>query len=118
MEVLERVGQLTAGEISRETGLTSGAVTAMLDRLEQAGYVRRLRDPADRRRVLVELTDKARERAAEVFGPLADLMVEFDRYTDDELILIRDFLRLGSATLIAQAQRVDEQRRRREAGDA
>jgi DNA-binding MarR family transcriptional regulator len=115
LEVLDRVGQLTAGDIARETGLTSGAVTAMLDRLEQAEYVRRLRDPGDRRRVLVELTDRARQTAAEVYGPLADLMVEFDRYTDDELVLIRDFLRLGSAMLIAQADRVDKQRRQRDA---
>jgi DNA-binding MarR family transcriptional regulator len=115
LEVLDRVGQLTAGDIARETGLTSGAVTAMLDRLEQAEYVRRLRDPGDRRRVLVELTDRARQTAAEVYGPLADLMVEFDRYSDDELVLIRDFLRLGSAMLVAQADRVDKQRRQRDA---
>jgi DNA-binding MarR family transcriptional regulator len=114
MEVLDRVGQLTAGDIARETGLTSGAVTAMLDRLERVGYVRRLRDEADRRRVLVELTDKARQLAAEVYGPLADAMVEFERYSDEELMLIRDFLRLGSATLIAHAARVEKQRLSRE----
>ncbi len=116
MEVLDRVGQLTAGDIARETGLTSGAVTAMLDRLERVGYVRRLRDEADRRRVLVELTDKARQLAAEVYGPLADAMVEFERYSDEELMLIRDFLRLGSATLIAHAARVEKQRLSREGG--
>jgi DNA-binding MarR family transcriptional regulator len=116
MEVLDRVGQLTAGDIARETGLTSGAVTAMLDRLERVGYVRRLRDEADRRRVLVELTDKARQLAAEVYGPLADAMVEFERYSDEELMLIRDFLRLGSATLIAHAARVEKQRLNREGG--
>ncbi|SRR6185437_9847528 len=116
MEVLDRVGQLTAGDIARETGLTSGAVTAMLDRLERVGYVRRLRDEADRRRVLVELTDKARQLAAEVYGPLADAMAEFERYSDEELELIRDFLRMGSATLIAHAARVDKQRQSREGG--
>lgn len=116
MEVLDRVGQLTAGDIARETGLTSGAVTAMLDRLERVGYVRRLRDEADRRRVLVELTDKARQLAGEVYGPLADAMAEFERYSDDELVLIRDFLRLGSATLIAHAARVEKQRLAREGG--
>lgn len=116
MEVLDRVGQLTAGDIARETGLTSGAVTAMLDRLERVGYVRRLRDEADRRRVLVELTDKARQLSAEVYGPLADAMVEFERYSDEELVLIRDFLRMGSAMLIAQAARVEKQRLAREGG--
>jgi DNA-binding MarR family transcriptional regulator len=114
LEVLDRSGQLTAGQIATETGLTSGAVTAMLDRLERAGYVRRLRDASDRRRVLVEMTGRARQVAAEVYGPLAAAMAEFERYTDDELALIRDFLRLGSETLIAHAARIEEQRRRRD----
>lgn len=117
MEVLDRVGQLTAGDIARETGLTSGAVTAMLDRLERAGYVRRLRDVSDRRRVLVELTDQARQGASEVYGPLSEAMAEFEKYSDDELRLIRDFLRQGSAMLIAHADRVDKQRRARDDGD-
>jgi DNA-binding MarR family transcriptional regulator len=117
MEVLDRVGQLTAGDIARETGLTSGAVTAMLDRLERAGYVRRLRDVADRRRVLVELTDQARQGASEVYGPLSEAMAEFERYSDHELRLIRDFLRMGSATLIAHAARVEKLRRARDGGD-
>jgi DNA-binding MarR family transcriptional regulator len=117
MEVLDRVGQLTAGDIARETGLTSGAVTAMLDRLERAGYVRRLRDAADRRRVLVELTDQARQGASEVYGPLSEAVAEFERYSDDELRLIRDFLRMGSAMLVAHAARVDKLRRARDGGD-
>jgi DNA-binding MarR family transcriptional regulator len=113
LEALDRAGRLTATEIARETGLTSGAVTAMLDRLERAGYVRRLRDEADRRRVLVEMTDRARQRAREVYGPVADTVAEFDRYTDRDLAVIRDFLEWGSDQLIAHAARVDTQRRRR-----
>lgn len=113
MEVLDRAGQLTAGEIATQTGLTSGAVTAMLDRLERAGYVRRLRDTSDRRRVLVDLTDKARQTTAEVYGPLVSVMAELERYTDAELVLIRDFLRLGSQTLVSHAARIEDQRRRR-----
>jgi DNA-binding MarR family transcriptional regulator len=115
MDVLERVGRLTAGEIARETGLTSGAVTAMLDRLERAGYVRRFRDTADRRRVLVELTDEARKSAAAIYGPLADGVTELSTYTDDELRLITAFLERGSALLIQHAARIADLRRR---GDA
>ena len=59
MEVLDRLGQLTAGEIAVQTGITSGAVTAMLDRLEREDLVQRRPDTTDRRRVLVQLTDKA-----------------------------------------------------------
>jgi len=113
LDVLDRTGQMTAGGLARETGLTTGAVTAMLDRVEKAGYVRRLPDPSDRRRVLVELTDKARQATREVFGSLADAVPEFDRYTDEQLILIRDFLRMGSDMLVVQAARVRELTRRR-----
>lgn len=114
MEVLDRAGQLTAGEIATQTGLTSGAVTAMLDRLERAGYVRRLRDTSDRRRVLVDLTGKARQTTAEVYGPLVSVMAELERYTDAELVLIRDFLRLGSQMLVSHAARIEDQRRCRD----
>jgi DNA-binding MarR family transcriptional regulator len=110
MEVLDRVGQLTAGDIAAQTGLTSGAVTAMLDRLERADLVQRLPDPSDRRRVLVQLTAKARQTALEIYGPLSEAMVEFKRYSDDELALIAGFLRLATRTLEQHADRVVRQR--------
>jgi DNA-binding MarR family transcriptional regulator len=116
LDVLDRAGRLAAGEIGDQTGLTSGAVTAMLDRLERAGYVRRLRDAGDRRRVLVELTEQARRATREVYGPLADAMSEFERYSDAELALIRDFLRRGSDVLVEQAARVQDLTRRRRRG--
>jgi DNA-binding MarR family transcriptional regulator len=106
MEVLDRTGQLTAGDIARQTGLTSGAATALLDRLERAGYLRRLRDPADRRRILVELTDQARAATREVYGPLAQAVTEFERYTDAELELLADFLRTGSGLLLDNTERI------------
>src|SRR5262245_5647173 len=59
MDIVDRGGRVTAGALARESGLSSGAVTTVIDRLEAAGYVRRVRDEADRRRVLVELTDAA-----------------------------------------------------------
>jgi hypothetical protein len=65
------------------------------------------------RRVLVELTDEAHRRTRDVYGPLADSMTEFERYTDAGLRLIRDFLRMGSDLLIAQAARVQDLTRRR-----
>jgi DNA-binding MarR family transcriptional regulator len=114
MDVLERSGRLSAGEIARETGLTSGAVTALLDRLERVGYVRRLRDTADRRRILVELTDLARAGAAEVYGPLVAAMSEYAKYSDAELAMITQYLQRGSELLIAHAARIDEMRLRRD----
>src|SRR5262245_11278417 len=66
MDIVDRGGQVTAAALARESGLASGAVTTVIGRLEQAGYARRVRDTAARRRVLAELTDEARDRAAEV----------------------------------------------------
>src|SRR3954469_15348033 len=54
LEQLIDMGASTAGKLAEVTGLTSGAVTRVIDRLEQGGYVRRVADPGDRRRVIVE----------------------------------------------------------------
>ncbi len=59
---------LSAGQLAAEAGLTSGAITAAIDRMERAGYVRRVADPEDRRRVLVEPTEKAYAVAGELMG--------------------------------------------------
>jgi DNA-binding MarR family transcriptional regulator len=57
-----------AGELSRRADLTSGAMTSRLDALEKEGLVRRLRDPGDRRSVLVELTKKGRKKHEQALG--------------------------------------------------
>src|SRR6187455_2495773 len=83
LEVLLDSGAATAGKLSEITGLTTGAVTRVIDRLEQSGYVRRVPDPADRRRVIVEVVpDRVADKGAEEIG----------RYTDAQLALIADFL--------------------------
>ena len=112
MDVLERAGRLTAGEIARQTGLTSGAVTALLDRLERAGYVRRLRDATDRRRILVELTELAHRGAAEIYGPFVDVTAEFDKYSDAELRLITTYIERGSELLATHTARIEQLPRR------
>jgi DNA-binding MarR family transcriptional regulator len=86
-------GPMTAGELANASGLTAGALTTALDRLEQAGYATRVRDTADRRRVLVELTPLAHRRIGELWDPVGDEgKKELGRYTRDQLLLIRDFL--------------------------
>jgi DNA-binding MarR family transcriptional regulator len=71
LNAIENAGGLTAGELAREVGVTTGAVTGALDRLERARYARRGPDPEDRRRVRVTVTPEFRARAAEIWGPLA-----------------------------------------------
>lgn len=86
-------GALTAGELAAAAGLTGGATTTVIDRLERAGLAERVRDSADRRRVLVRLTDHAERLSTEIWGPiLTDAQAELRRFSLAELELIVDFL--------------------------
>src|SRR3954451_3453752 len=94
LNAIENAGGLTAGELAAETGLTSGAVTGVIDRLERAGFARRVADPDDRRRVKVEVTPKFYARADKIWGPLAaDWESRLaDRFTAGELERVIEFL--------------------------
>lgn len=86
-------GPLSAGQLSDRSGLSPAAMTALIDRLERKGYVRRTRDAADRRRVFVELTDRSREVGCALYGPLLSEGRELlGGYTAEQLTLMRDFL--------------------------
>lgn len=94
LDILDREGRMTAGRLATVAGLTTGAVTGVLDRLEAAGYVRRERDAIDRRRVLVEPTEKARRVGVEFYGELGvNAANDLRRYTREQLALILDFVR-------------------------
>jgi len=84
---------LTASNLAALTGLTGGAITGVADRLESAGFVERVRDPADRRRwELRPVPERAGEVAA-AFAPLSAAMSELcEDYSDDELAAIAGFL--------------------------
>ncbi|WP_433801071.1 MarR family winged helix-turn-helix transcriptional regulator [Actinomycetospora sp. CA-084318] len=101
LDVLDRLGAVSAGRIAQETGLTTGAITGMIDRLERAGYVERRPNPDDRRSVLVVLRpDTPRDEVLPtVFGPLGQDMAELaTRFTADELASIGRYL--GATTEI------------------
>src|SRR5262249_2114649 len=68
IDILDITGPTTAGRLAELTGLTTGAITGMLDRLEKDGFVRRERDPEDGRRVIVRLTPS--EDAGKKIGPI------------------------------------------------
>ena len=96
IDILDQHGRMSAGELAHQSGLTTGAVTAVIDRLERVGYVRRVADPADRRRVLVELTSRLRRMIEELMGPLGDAGFPLvDRYSDEQLELLIEFTRMG-----------------------
>jgi DNA-binding MarR family transcriptional regulator len=94
LDILGRAGPMTAGRLAEQSKLTNAAITIVVDRLERIGYVRRVRDLTDRRRVMVEATPKAHRRAWTLYGKVAEkLNAELERYPDRELALLRDFLR-------------------------
>jgi DNA-binding MarR family transcriptional regulator len=96
LDILEQNGQMSAGELARQSGLTTGAITAVIDRLERVGYVHRVADPSDRRRVLVGPTPKARKDSWELFGPLAEAVRPLlSGYSNEDLQLLIDFQRLS-----------------------
>jgi DNA-binding MarR family transcriptional regulator len=85
-------GPMTAGALAEATGLTSGAITGVADRLERAGYARREPDAIDRRKVTVRLTELAATRSAPIFGPMEAAMIEaLQAYSDQELELLLAF---------------------------
>src|SRR5215831_150537 len=93
LNILSFSGHMTAGELARATGLTTASITGVIDRLEEAGFVRRERDPNDRRRVVVWLSlDKAVSDVASVFATMLRHWRDMaSRSSDDELRLIVDF---------------------------
>ena len=93
MDFLNLEGRMTAGRLAELTGLTTGAITGVVDRLEEAGYVTRERDPHDRRRVVVKLVvDRAMHDVANLFLPMMRAWREMAaRYSDEELRFIVDY---------------------------
>jgi DNA-binding MarR family transcriptional regulator len=95
MTLLEVHGPLTPGQLAELTGLRTGTVTGVLDRLENADLIRRDRDPHDRRKVIVSRNDEEIERRVTPhYAPQAEGMVGLLReYDDDQVALIADFLK-------------------------
>jgi DNA-binding MarR family transcriptional regulator len=86
-------GAKAAGELSAGTGLSSAATTTLIDRLERRGFVRRVRDSGDRRRVLVEMTQDGGDRVNRYYGPIVTegsaLLADV---SDEQLARMRDWL--------------------------
>jgi DNA-binding MarR family transcriptional regulator len=95
LDVLGRTGPLAAGQLAEQTGLSSGAMTTAIDRLERAGYVRRGRDPGDRRRVVVELTSAALVIADHYAEHAALSEVLYRGHTAAEMEMLLRFVRAG-----------------------
>jgi DNA-binding MarR family transcriptional regulator len=107
LDILEREGRMTAGRLAELTALSPGAVTAVLDRLEEAGLAQRVRDEEDRRRVYAEVTPKMRHLAQTYYGPIAETFQErMKGYTARELELILDYVRWARELQEEAAERI------------
>jgi DNA-binding MarR family transcriptional regulator len=108
LECLDHIlrGPVTAGRLAVLTGLTTGAITGVIDRLERIGLARRERDPDDRRKTLVCVLPAVLERVAPLFKPMErTAMAVLANYSDDELALLLDFLtRAREAALNAMSE--------------
>jgi DNA-binding MarR family transcriptional regulator len=93
LDLLLLAGPTTAGKLAEHTGLTSGATTAVIDRLERAGFVMRRRDEQDRRRVLVEIVSSGIDRIAPYYVPLQARVKHLNRhFTDAELATVVNYM--------------------------
>ncbi len=110
LDLLRWTGPVTAGRLAELTGLTTGAVTRMIDRLERDDYVRREPDPADRRRVIVNLVPEAVERVAPLYASLQRAMSAlYQRYSDAELATLLDHFSRIYAVMLEETARMRRQ---------
>jgi len=93
LDLLEMAGPTTAGRLAEHAGLTTGAMTAVIDRLERAGYARRVRDVEDRRLVHVEALPRNFKHVAGLYRRLAESTARLhEEYDDRQLTLVVDYL--------------------------
>ena len=109
LDILLRLGPLTAGQIAEHTGLATASVTTLIDRLETKGFVERVRDTKDRRRVIVHAKP---ERLAD-FGPyfesfLKQLTELLEGYSDEHLVVVTDFLNRVAELSRSEAIRLNQ----------
>ena len=107
LSVLARAGAMSASALADAAGLTRGAMTTALDRLEQAGFATRAWNLKDRRAVRIELTESARKEIRTLYGPLANDGAELlQKYTVDELSAVLRYLEDGCQLQRTHAERI------------
>jgi DNA-binding MarR family transcriptional regulator len=106
------IGLLTGGpatptRLAERLGLTGGAVTKVLDRLERGGYVHRSADPADRRRIVVTASAEGLAKVSRHYAPVGEAFARrFAGYTNDELRTVLKFMRDGLEVSEAEIDRI------------
>jgi DNA-binding MarR family transcriptional regulator len=98
LDIVDQHGRITAGRLAEEAGLTTGAVTSVIDRLERVGLLHRIRDREDRRKVWIACTSGALEAIGTLYEPLIrSANRELERFSMQELLTVIEFLRTARA---------------------
>jgi DNA-binding MarR family transcriptional regulator len=120
LDILQMTGPTTAGNLAELTGLTTGATTGLLNRLEEAGLVRRERDPEDGRRIIVQLVSgkegidgkEGMDAIREIGAVLDPLLGSWERmasgYSDEQIAFLLDFLKRSNAVTRRELARLQE----------
>lgn len=111
IDLLESVGPMTAGQLADLTGLTTGAITGMLNRLEEAGVVRRERDPNDGRKVIVQLAGRPgnTHKIGSTFASVGEAWEELaSHYDEKQRAFLLEFLKRSNALSREQIIRLRE----------
>ena len=107
LDFLNLEGRVTAGRLAEVTGLTTGAITGVVDRLEKAGLVRRERDESDRRKVFIAVVPEAVGRIGRLYVPLQrGMQTTFESYNDAELRLLLRFAKDGYVAMLAATEKL------------
>jgi len=107
MDLISRLGPMTAGDLSDRVGLTAGAITAVLDRLERGHWISRVHDTVDRRRVMVSRGQAGHAKMSPIFARLRrSTRKVLTRYSEEQLDLIADFLRRTAGVAAEHRQRL------------
>jgi DNA-binding MarR family transcriptional regulator len=107
LDFLNLEGRVTAGRLAEVTGLTTGAITGVVDRLERAGFVRRERDDSDRRKVFIVPVPENIARVGKCYVPVQQAMLKlWSAYSDAELRLLLRFAEEGYKAMLAAAEQL------------
>ncbi|WP_283135083.1 MarR family winged helix-turn-helix transcriptional regulator [Rhizohabitans arisaemae] len=106
LHVLGQYGPATPGELAKRVNLTTGSASRMIDRLVDAGCVRRIPDPGDRRRVLIEPTQEGLERVGNAYaGLISRTRDDLGGFADEELRVLLRFLAAAERSTAAEVHR-------------
>jgi DNA-binding MarR family transcriptional regulator len=111
LDILVRSGPLTAGRLAELTGLTTGAITGLVDRLERRGYAHREPHPTDRRSVIVQplIENAERDLAPSYAGMSQAMRALMSGYSDEELSVITEFLTRAASITADQVARLRDE---------